>query len=134
MSRDAPNLDEQYGPGAERADAEAQDDVATELQEAIDSPSEYNHRYWAEVAGRAVEKLQRQEARIRELEAALRDLYDGTAEYVYLNHLGDPHNTTPMRNAAKALGLPELSKYDRLAALYGSPSSDATAQDRTGEQ
>jgi hypothetical protein len=61
MSRDYPTLDEQYGPGAEQADAEAQDDVATELQEAIDSSSEYNHRYWTEVAGRAVDKLRRLE-------------------------------------------------------------------------
>lgn len=42
MSRDYPTLDEQYGPGAEQADAEAQDDVAAELQEAIDSRS-YDH-------------------------------------------------------------------------------------------
>lgn len=59
MSSDYPTLDEQYGPGAEQADAEAQDDVVTELQEAIDSPSEYNHRYWAEIAGRAVKRLGR---------------------------------------------------------------------------
>jgi hypothetical protein len=57
------------------------------------------------------------EARIAELEAALLDLYSGTAEYVYLNHLGDPHNTTPMRNAAKVLGAPALEAYDRLARL-----------------
>jgi hypothetical protein len=56
-------------------------------------------------------------ARIRELESALQDLYSGTAEYVYLNHLGDPHNTTPMRNAAKVLGAPALEAYDRLARL-----------------
>jgi hypothetical protein len=55
--------------------------------------------------------------RVKALEAALRGLYDGTAEYVYLNHIGDPHNTTPMRNAAKALGEPELFNYDRLARL-----------------
>jgi hypothetical protein len=62
-------------------------------------------------------------ARIAELEAALLDLYSGTAEYVYLNHLGDPHNTTPMRNAAKVLGAPALEAYDRLARLTapGSP-------------
>lgn len=65
MSRDYPTLDEQYGPGAEQADAEAQDDVATELQEAIDSPSGYNHRYWTEIAGRAIEKIQRLEAELR---------------------------------------------------------------------
>lgn len=57
MSRDYPTLDEQYGPGAEQADAEAQDDVAAELQEAIDSRTEYNHRYWTEIATRAVEKI-----------------------------------------------------------------------------
>jgi hypothetical protein len=62
MSRDYPSLDEQYGPGAEQADAEAQDDIATELQEAIDSRSEYNHRYWCELATRAVEKIRRLEA------------------------------------------------------------------------
>jgi hypothetical protein len=65
MSRDYPTLDEQYGPGAEQADAEAQDDVATELQEAIDSRAEYNHRYWTEVATRAVEKLHRLESALR---------------------------------------------------------------------
>lgn len=57
------------------------------------------------------------EAKCHELEAALLDLYSGTAEYVYLNHLGDPHNTTPMRNAAKVLGAPALEAYDRLRAL-----------------
>jgi hypothetical protein len=51
------------------------------------------------------------------LETALLDLYSGTAEYVYLNHLGDPNNTTPMRNAAKVLGAPALEAYDRLARL-----------------
>ena len=61
------------------------------------------------------------QARIAQLEAALLDLYSGTAEYVYLNHLGDPHNTTtPMRNAAKALGAPALEAYDRLRALTAS--------------
>jgi hypothetical protein len=70
MSRDYPTLDEQYGPGAEQADAEAQDDVATELQEAIDSRTEYNHRYWTEVAGRAVEKLHRLEKVINEIKVA----------------------------------------------------------------
>lgn len=65
MSRDYPTLDEQYGLGAEQADAEAQDDVAAELQEAIDSPSEYNHRYWTEIAARAVKKIQRLEAELR---------------------------------------------------------------------
>lgn len=65
MSRDYPTLDEQYGPGAEQADAEAQDDVVTELQEAIDSRTGYNHRYWTEVATRAVEKLQRLETALR---------------------------------------------------------------------
>lgn len=59
MSRDYPTLDEQYGPGAERADAEAQDDIVADLEEAIASPSEYNHRYWCELADRAVEKLNR---------------------------------------------------------------------------
>jgi predicted transcriptional regulator len=76
VSRDSPTLDEQYGPGAEQADAEAEDDVATELQEAIDSPSEYNHRYWTELAGRAVEKLQRQDARIAALERGLAESRD----------------------------------------------------------
>ncbi len=57
-------------------------------------------------------------ARIAELEAALLDLYSGTAEYIYLNHLGDPNNTTPMRNAARVLGSPALDAYDRLARLY----------------
>ena len=65
------------------------------------------------------------EARCRELEAALLGLYSGTVEYVYLNHLGDPHNTTPMRNAAKALGAPALEAYDRLRAL--------TAKETQGE-
>ncbi len=64
-------MDEQYGPGAEQADAKAQDDVATELQEAIDSPSEYNHRYWCELATRAVEKIRRLEA--REAERSMED-------------------------------------------------------------
>ena len=64
-----------------------------------------------------MKSVQDHQERIAELEKALRDLYDGTAEYVYLNHLGDPHNTTPMRNAAAALGLPELFSYDRLARL-----------------
>lgn len=64
------------------------------------------------------------EARCRELEAALLDLYSGTAEYVYLNHLGDPHNTTPMRNAAKALGAPALEAYDRLRALTASETGE----------
>lgn len=44
-------------------------------------------------------------AQCSRLRDALLDLYNGTAEYVYLNNLGDPHNTTPMRNAAEVLGV-----------------------------
>jgi hypothetical protein len=65
--------------------------------------------------------------RVAELEAALLDLYSGTAEYVYLNHLGDPNNTTPMRNAAKALGAPALEAYDRLRALYSTSGAKVNA-------
>jgi len=32
--------------------------------------------------------------------------------------LGDPNNTTPMRNAAKVLGTKALEAYDRLARIY----------------
>lgn len=42
---------------------------------------------------------------LEQLRTALLDLYNGTAEYVYLNNLGDPHNTTPMRRAAEVLGV-----------------------------
>jgi hypothetical protein len=58
MSRDYPTLDEQYGIGAEQADAEATADTIADLQEAIDSSSEYNHRYWRELAQRAITALQ----------------------------------------------------------------------------
>lgn len=47
-------------------------------------------------------RLDRENYRLR---TALLDLYNGTAEYVYLNNLGDPHNTTPMQKAAEALGV-----------------------------
>ena len=46
-----------------------------------------------------------QEHPMSALRAALLDLYNGTAEYIYLNNLGDPHNTTPMRRASEVLGV-----------------------------
>jgi len=60
-------LDEQYGIGAEQADAEAQDDIVAEIQEAIDSTAEYSHRYWSEIAVRAVARLAKAEAEVERL-------------------------------------------------------------------
>ena len=87
-----------------------------------------------ETAISSQQRVNQLEARVRELEAALLDLYSGTAEYVYLNHLGDPHNTTPMRNAAKALGAPALEAYDRLRALTALKTFDEPKRYRTVEE
>lgn len=58
-----------------------------------------------------------------QLRGSLLDLYNGTAEYVYLNNLGDPHNTTPMRNAAEVLGV----AYPRsLGAKHAKPTAPET--------
>ncbi len=111
MSRDYPTLDEQYGPGAEQADAEAQDDVATELQEAIDSPSEYNHRYWTEIAGRAVEKLQRREARIAELETALHEIADFSEQFIADDEDGDERMYKVNQIADTALALDRRDEH-----------------------
>lgn len=55
------------------------------------------------------------------LRAALLDLYNGTAEYVYLNNLGDPHNTTPMQNAADVLGVTYPRSLGAKNMLHGNP-------------
>lgn len=88
--------------------ANAPADLATLVAE-VESLQLANEQYvvqrdfWTQESDRLINQRDRLEARVEELDGALRRLYKHTAEYITINHLGDVHHNQVMKDARAAL-------------------------------